>query len=145
MSRGLSATQRQALALLVASKRPLDVTEELLPELGLSHRFDPALAAAVGATQPQAFEQYAAAKLAAGRSAKSVRNHLVLLGLMFKTARRWRWVGENPLDLVDPPPLGDLETETLARPTWPQSRGRTGNWRRGPRARTPTGTRRLAA
>ncbi len=41
MSRGLSATQRQALALLVASKRPLDVTEELLPELGLSRPIRP--------------------------------------------------------------------------------------------------------
>ena len=63
---------------------------------------------------PEAFEKYAATKLAAGRSAKSVRNDLVLLGLMFKTARRWRWVSENPLDLVDPPPLGDADTETLA-------------------------------
>ena len=63
---------------------------------------------------PEAFERYAATKLAAGRSAKSVRNDLVLLGLMFKTARRWRWVSENPLDLVDPPPLGDVDTETLA-------------------------------
>ena len=63
---------------------------------------------------PEALEKYAAAKLAARRSAKSVRNDLVLLGLMFKTARRWRWVSENPLDLVDPPPLGDVDTETLA-------------------------------
>jgi integrase len=64
--------------------------------------------------QPEAFERYAATKLAAGRSPKSVRNDLVLLGLMFKTARRWRWVSENPLELVDPPPLGDVDTETLA-------------------------------
>ena len=63
---------------------------------------------------PETFERYAATKLAAGRSPKSVRNDLVLLGLMFKTARRWRWVSENPLELVDPPPLGDVETETLA-------------------------------
>ena len=35
MSRGLSRRQRQALALLVAQKRSLDVTSELLPELGL--------------------------------------------------------------------------------------------------------------
>ncbi len=49
-----------------------------------------------------------------GLSAKTVRNHLVLLGLMFKTARRWRWVTENPLELVDPPSLSDQETETLS-------------------------------
>jgi len=63
--------------------------------------------------RPEAFERYAAAKLAEGLSAKTVRNHLVLLGLMFKTARRWRWVNENPLELVDPPSLPDQETETL--------------------------------
>lgn len=34
MSRGLSQRQRQALALLVAHKRFLDVTAELLPMLG---------------------------------------------------------------------------------------------------------------
>ena len=64
--------------------------------------------------RPESFERYAADQLAEGRSAKSVRNDLVLLGLMFKTARRWRWVSENPLELVDPPPLPDSETETLS-------------------------------
>ncbi len=34
-------------------------------------------------------------------------------GLIFKTARRWRWVSENPLELVDPPAMPDAETETL--------------------------------
>lgn len=38
---------------------------------------------------PEMFEAYAAEKLAAGRSSKSVRNDLALLGLIFKTARRW--------------------------------------------------------
>src|SRR5207253_1542873 len=28
-------------------------------------------------------------------------------------ARKWRWVSENPLELVDAPPLDDLEAETL--------------------------------
>ena len=32
----------------------------------------------------------------AGLSPKTVRNHLVLSGLMFKTARRWRWVIGEP-------------------------------------------------
>lgn len=63
--------------------------------------------------RPEAFERYAAAKIAEGLSPKTVRNHLVLLGLMFKTARRWRWVVENPLDLVDRPTMLDLETEPL--------------------------------
>jgi len=63
---------------------------------------------------PEAFERYASRKLAEGLSAKTVRNHLVLLGLIFKTGRRWRWITENPLELVDPPPLHDLDTETLS-------------------------------
>lgn len=63
--------------------------------------------------RPEAFERYAAGKLGEGLSAKTVRNHLVLLGLIFKTGRRWRWVAENPLELVDPPPLPGADTETL--------------------------------
>lgn len=62
---------------------------------------------------PEAFDRYTAGKLGEGLSAKTVRNHLVLLGLIFKTGRRWRWVAENPLELVDPPPLLDADTETL--------------------------------
>ena len=62
---------------------------------------------------PEAFERYAAEKLADGLSPKTVRNHFVLLHLIFKAARRWRWVSENPLDLIDPPPLPDVETETI--------------------------------
>jgi integrase len=62
---------------------------------------------------PEQFERYAAEKLNEGLSAKTVRNHFMLLGLIFKTARRWRWIAENPLELVDPPPLPDVETETL--------------------------------
>jgi hypothetical protein len=49
---------------------------------------------------PEAFERYAADKIKGGLSPKTVRNHLVLAGLMFRTARRWRWVSENPLDVV---------------------------------------------
>jgi integrase len=63
--------------------------------------------------RPEAFERYAAEKLDEGLSAKTVRNHLVLLGLVFKSARRWRWVAENPLELVERPAIPDAETETL--------------------------------
>lgn len=52
---------------------------------------------------PEHFDRYVSAKLDDGLSAKTIRNHLVLLGLIFKMARRWRWVSENPLELVDPP------------------------------------------
>jgi integrase len=64
---------------------------------------------------PEAFERYAADKLAEGLSAKTVRNHLVLAGLILKTARRWRWIFENPLEHVDPPPLPEVDTETLTQ------------------------------
>ncbi|HXH34995.1 MAG TPA: tyrosine-type recombinase/integrase [Plantibacter sp.] len=63
--------------------------------------------------RPERLERYAAEKLAAGLSPKTVRNHLALLGLMFRWARKWRWVSENPAELVDAPPLDDAETETL--------------------------------
>ena len=62
---------------------------------------------------PEEFERYAVAKMRDGLSPKTVRNHLVLLGLMFKTARRWRWVSENPLDLVEKPAADEPETETI--------------------------------
>jgi integrase len=62
---------------------------------------------------PETIERYAAEKIAAGLSPKTVRNHLVLLGLMFRSARRWRWVSENPLDLVEKPAPGDGDTETI--------------------------------
>lgn len=62
---------------------------------------------------PQAFERYAADKIKGGLSPKTVRNHLVLAGLLFKTARRWRWVQENPLDLVETPAMPDAEMETI--------------------------------
>jgi integrase len=62
---------------------------------------------------PDEFEKYAVAKMGKGLAAKTVRNHLVLCNLMFKTARRWRWVSENPLELVEAPPSSEPETETL--------------------------------
>ena len=54
------------------------------------------------------------AKLRAGLAPKTVRNHLTLLGLMFRQARKWRWVAENPLELVDAPSAPPTEAETLA-------------------------------
>jgi integrase len=62
---------------------------------------------------PETLERYAGDKLKEGLSPKTIRNHLTLMGLMFRQARKWRWVNENPLELVDPPPLEDTETETL--------------------------------
>jgi integrase len=63
--------------------------------------------------QPERFERYAGQKVAAGLSPKTVRNHLTLLGLIFRQARKSRWVTENPIELVDKPHADDAETETL--------------------------------
>jgi hypothetical protein len=62
--------------------------------------------------RPEAFEEYAAEKLKRLKS-KTVRNHLMLANLMFKQARRWRWVSENPMELVEPPEADHVEAETL--------------------------------
>ena len=91
---------------------------------------------------PEAFERYAADKIAEGLSPKTVRNHLVLAGLMFKTARRWRWVTENPLELVDKPAGGDAETETSTRRGRRRARGLRA--RGGAETTSGTGTRRPA-
>jgi hypothetical protein len=64
--------------------------------------------------RPEAFERYAGEKIAKGVSPKTVRNNLALLGLMFRQARKWRWVSENPIGLVDAPPADEAETETPA-------------------------------
>src|SRR5262245_40761650 len=61
--------------------------------------------------RPEAFDRYAADKIDGGLSPKTVRNNLMLLGLMFRQARKWRWVTENPIELVDPPPAEEAETE----------------------------------
>lgn len=62
---------------------------------------------------PQEFDRYIGSKLGDGLSSKTIRNHLVLLHLMFRKAREWRWVPENPLELIEPPPADETETETV--------------------------------
>lgn len=54
--------------------------------------------------RPEVFERYAGEKVKAGLSPKMVSNHLTLLGLIFRQARKWRWATENRIELVDKPP-----------------------------------------
>lgn len=61
---------------------------------------------------PETVERYAAAKIADGPAPKTVRNHLALLGLMFRQARKWRWVSDNPPELVDPPEASEPDGDT---------------------------------
>src|SRR5262249_49240167 len=58
-------------------------------------------------------EAYVARKLADGLSPKTVRNHLSLLGRIFRVAIRWRLVTANPVEMVEPPKAEDTEPEVL--------------------------------
>jgi integrase len=46
-------------------------------------------------------------------SGKTIHNHLLLLGLILKTAKRWKRIRENPLDDVDPPKMTSCEMVIL--------------------------------
>jgi integrase len=82
------------------------IRNHLLPALG-------DLPLAVLATQPRRIDAYVTEKIQAGRSAKSVRNDLTLLGLLFKVARSWQLVTVNPVELVEPPSVPQPETVIL--------------------------------
>jgi integrase len=63
--------------------------------------------------RPELVERFIAARLASGSSPKTVRNDLALLGRMFRVAKKWRLVKENPVDLIDRPRVEESETELL--------------------------------
>jgi integrase len=62
---------------------------------------------------PEDLDGYVAAKRAEKLSAKTIRNHLNTLNLIFGTAKRWKRIRENPLDGVDGPKAEDPETVIL--------------------------------
>jgi integrase len=64
--------------------------------------------------RPELVEAYVTARLKEGLSPKTVRNHLALLGRMFRVAIRWRLVGSNPVEMVDPPRAEDTEPQVLS-------------------------------
>lgn len=66
----------------------------------------------LGKIEPADVDAYIAEKTAA-LAAKTVSNHLSLLGVMFKTARRWRLVTANPLEEVEPPRVEQSEMNVL--------------------------------
>jgi integrase len=61
----------------------------------------------------ETIDGYIADKTASGLSAKTIRNHLALLRVILKTARRWKRIRENPLDDVDPPKVNQREMVIL--------------------------------
>jgi integrase len=63
--------------------------------------------------RPELIDRYIAEKIGAGLNAKTVRNHVVTLGVVMKVAQRWRLVRVNPVTLVDKPRTEDREMQVL--------------------------------
>ena len=68
---------------------------------------------ALAALEPADVDGYVAAQAAAGLSPKTIRNHLALLGVMLKVARRWRLTTADPLAEVEPPRVEQPEMQVL--------------------------------
>jgi integrase len=66
----------------------------------------------LAAIEPADVDAYIAEKTTT-LAPKTISNHLSLLGVMFKTARRWRLVASNPLDEVEPPRVEQGEMHVL--------------------------------
>jgi integrase len=67
----------------------------------------------LAAIEPEHVDQFIAAKTKEGSSAKTIRNYLGLLTLMFKTARRWRLVAANPVEDATLPRSEQKEMQVL--------------------------------
>jgi integrase len=67
----------------------------------------------LAALEPADVDGYIAAQAAAGLSPKTIRNHLGLLGVMLKVARRWRLTTADPLAEVEPPRAEQPEMQVL--------------------------------
>lgn len=64
------------------------------------------------AIEPSDVDAYIAVKTR-DLSPKTITNHLGLLRVMFKVARRWRLVGSNPLEEIEPPRVESREMNVL--------------------------------
>jgi integrase len=74
----------------------------------------------LAAIEPADVDGYISEQAAAGLSPKTISNHLGLLRVMFKVARRWRLVARSPLDEVEaprayPPEMSVLSEAEIAR------------------------------
>lgn len=85
----------------IAIRRHLQPAFGHLPLAKLAHRID-------------LFDKYVTEKVAGELSPKTVSNHLALLSVMFKTAKRWQLVAVNPIVDVERPKVAPPETETLS-------------------------------
>lgn len=66
-------------------------------------------------------DAYIAAQTAAGLSPRTISNHLGLLRVVFKVARRWRLVASNPLEEVEAPRPEHTEMQVLTEARSPGS------------------------
>jgi integrase len=66
----------------------------------------------LAAIEPSDIDSYIAEKTGE-LSPKTISNHLGLLRVMFKVARRWRLVSSNPIDEVEPPRVERQEMSVL--------------------------------
>jgi integrase len=63
--------------------------------------------------RPELVEAYVTRKLREDLSPKTIRNHLALLGRMFRVAVRWRLARSNPVEMIDLPKSRDQEVQVL--------------------------------
>jgi hypothetical protein len=62
---------------------------------------------------PELIDAYISRKAKQGLSAKTIRNHLLLLNLMLRRATVWRLIRTNPLASIDQPRLAQPEMNVL--------------------------------
>ncbi len=67
----------------------------------------------LAALEPADVDRYVAAQAASGLTAKTIRNHLALLRVMLKVARRWRLMVADPLAEVELPRAEQAEMQVL--------------------------------
>jgi integrase len=82
------------------------IRRHLVPEFG-----DTSLATI--AARPELLDRYIAGKLAT-YAPKTVWNQVATLAVMFKVAKRWRYVQANPVDEIDRPTVPQPETGILS-------------------------------
>src|SRR6266511_1549665 len=63
--------------------------------------------------RPELIDAYTALKAQQELSAKTIRNHLLLLNLMFRRATMWRLIRTNPIASIDQPRLNEPEINVI--------------------------------
>ena len=64
---------------------------------------------------PELIDRYVTKKTRDGLSAKTIRNHLAILGVVLKRARVWRLMRTNPLEHIERPRIDEPEMNVLTQ------------------------------